>query len=300
MTEKYRLIRRVGGRFFHMVHQGQQRRPAAAAFFHGNQAALIVHMEHGLDGQHGAEQRRRGADPAAPFKVVQVVDGEPVADLPLHLSGIGRQLLQAFLLLPGAEPDKQPLPHGGAKAVLHVDFPLRKFLRQLLGGDDSGLVGRGEGGGEAQAQNVLPRFQHRAHGGTKLLRIDGGGDGHLTGPNPAVKLLETDLPAVQQVSVLLPAHVQPQGQHLQAQLLRQLRRKIAAAIGHDYIVCHISLAPFLFFPWVPVPSAPAEGRRSGFPPRRRRSSAGRSGWPRPPEPGHPVRLRPTGRPAPRR
>ena len=33
---------------------------------------LAVHMEHGLDGEHGPEQRRRRADPAAPLQVVQM------------------------------------------------------------------------------------------------------------------------------------------------------------------------------------------------------------------------------------
>ena len=207
-------------------------------------------MEHRLDGEHGPEQRRRRADPAAPLQVVQIVHSEPVADVPLGPLGKVQNLLQSFplFLLLGAEPDEQTLSHGGAEAVHHPDLPLREVLLQLPSRNDGGLVGGGKGGGEAQAQNVLPRLQNGPHGGVELPHVDGGGHRHGPGADLGVKLLETDLAAVQQVPVAPALQLQPQGQHLQLQLRRQLCGEVAAAVGHHHKVGHTQSRSFSFFP----------------------------------------------------
>ena len=197
-------------------------------------------MHHGLDGQHGAEQRRGGVDAAAPLQVVQIVHGEPVAHLAPGLQGEAVDLLQgaALGLFLGAEVDKQPLAQRGAQGIHHQELGLRPGLGQVLGGNNGGLVGGGQGGGEAQAQYVLPLVGGFGHGLLKGAHADGGGGGSLPGADALIEIVEADLPAVQIIVVGSAAHLQAQGNDGQPQLLGQLRRQIAAAIGQNDKITH--------------------------------------------------------------
>ncbi|MPM97258.1 hypothetical protein SDC9_144431 [bioreactor metagenome] len=113
VADKYRLSGRVYGKALHLVHQRRQRSPASPGLADGNEMPLVVHVHHGLDGQHRAKQGGGGADAAAPLQVVQIVHREPVAHMVFFLLRIGPHLVDAFsgLLKPGAEPNEQPLPH---------------------------------------------------------------------------------------------------------------------------------------------------------------------------------------------
>ena len=102
MADEHSLVFRVNGGFRHFVHQRRQGRFAAPRLADGDQAALIIYVHHRLDGQHGAEQRRGGADAPAPLQVVQIVHREPVAEMGTDLLGISLDLfngLALFLLL---------------------------------------------------------------------------------------------------------------------------------------------------------------------------------------------------------
>ncbi len=44
----------------------------------GNQMALVVHVQHGFNAQHGAEQRGGAGDAPAALEVVEVVHRKPV------------------------------------------------------------------------------------------------------------------------------------------------------------------------------------------------------------------------------
>ena len=43
--------------------------------------SLVIHMQNGLDGEHGAHNGGGGVDAPAPFQVHQVIDGKPVAQV---------------------------------------------------------------------------------------------------------------------------------------------------------------------------------------------------------------------------
>ena len=169
-------------------------------------------MHDGLDGQHGAEQGGGGVDPAAPLQVVQIVHREPVADAALGLLGKGLHLVNGFplFLLLRAEIHEQSLPQRGAEGVHRQDLRVGKFVLQLLRGNDGGLVGGGEGGGKADAQDVLSGFQDLPHLFLKFPHVDGGGGGQLAGADPLVELMEADFPAIQIVAVGAITHLQAQ------------------------------------------------------------------------------------------
>ena len=212
--------------------------------------AGVVHMHDGLDGQHGAEQRRGGADTAAPLQMVQIVHGEPVADPALGLLGKGVDLLQrlAGFLLPGAEIHQQSLAQRGAQGVHHPDLRVRELALQLFGGDNGGLVGGGQGGGEGNAQNVFSALQDAPHFLFKGPHADRGGGGGLSIADPGVEVPETDVPAVQEVVIRGAAHLQTQRQDLQAQFLRHASGQITAAVCQNHIITHVPRAPSPFSP----------------------------------------------------
>ena len=275
VADEHRLVLRVDSGLFHLVHQRQQGGLPAPGLADGDQAALVIHVHDGLDGQHGAEQGRGGVDAAAPLQVVQVVHGEPVAHLATGLQSEVVDLIQraapGFFL--GAEVDEQALAQRGAQGIHHQEFGLRPALRQLLGGNDGGLVGGGQGGGEAQAQHVLPLVGGLRHGLLKSAHADGGGGGGLPGADALIEIVEANFPAVQVIVVGGAAHLQAQGNDAQPQLLGQLRRQVAAAVGQNDEITHISRAPFLFSPCpgVPPPAVPAGRPHTGCWLLRRRS-----------------------------
>ena len=230
-------------------------------------------MQHRLDGEHGAHQGGGGADAAAPFEMVQIVHGEPVADLAFRGLRVVPQSREGAArgLFPGAQIHQQPLAQRGAPAVHHQDLPVREFLPQIVGGDDGGLIGGGEGGGKAQIQNILPLREDRPHLLLKIPHADGGGGGGLSGTDAAVKVLEGDVPAIQPVAVGLTAHLQAQRHHHDAQFPGHLVGEIAAAVGHDDEITHVHPSPFPCggpsagspSPRLPPPAAGAARRHTG-------------------------------------
>ena len=183
--------------------------------------------------------------------MVQIVHGEPVADVALGGLGIGPDLPDgaALPLLLGAEVQQKPLAQGRAQGVHHEDLGLRKFRAEVSGGDGGGLVGGGQGGGEVDAQNILPLGQNGPHGVLKLPHADSGGGGGLTGADAGVKILKADLPAVQPVAVIFSVRHNLKRQHLKAKLIRQFLRQVAGRVSHYHIFfTHIaSFLPVRFF-----------------------------------------------------
>ena len=212
---------------------------------HRDQPALVVHMEDGLDGQHGAHYGGGGADTTAPLQIHQIVDGKPVAQMqPVFLQPPG-QILQGHAGLPlfrGME-GKQPLAQGGAQAVYHQDLPVRIAFLQLPGGNDCGLIGGGKAGRKGQRQHILAALQNGHHGVLPLLGVDGGGGRRLSGPQTVVECFQA---AVIPVGVGFPPEGDGKRQGMQTQLLIALFGKIAAGIGKNPV--RHTIAPFLFSP----------------------------------------------------
>ena len=210
--------------------------------------ARVIHMQHRLDGQHGAEQGRRSADPAATLQMVQVVHGEPVAHLRLGLLRKDVDLVDG-LPLPlflDAEVYQQPLAQRGAERVHHKDLPSGVCLPQVIGGDHRRLVGGGERGGKGQVQHVPAAIQNLPHSLIKHAHADGGGGRQGAGAEPGIEVLEADLPAVQVVVVHPVLHIQAQGQHLQLQIRRHPRGHVAAAVCQDHKIIHAQSFSFSF------------------------------------------------------
>ena len=202
---------------------------------------LVGGVHDGLDGQHGAHQCRGGGHATALFQIVQVVHREPVADVELVFLHPVPQLVQGQVLLQllvGGQVHQQALAQGGAEGVDDPDAALGMLGQNGLRRDAGGLVGGGQGRGEADAQDILPLLQNGGHGVLKLAHVDGGGGGHFARPDPPVKLLVADGRAIQGVGIVLPVHVHGQGQHLQLQVLCHLVRQVAAAVGHENIFAH--------------------------------------------------------------
>ena len=172
-----------------MGHQGVQGLAAAANLGDGNQMAGVVYMENRLNAQHGAEKGRCRGNPAAPFQVVQIVYGEPVAQMEFVLLEPLVNFVDRFAvhLHFGGVIGQQPFAHGGGKGIHHVDFPLRIFGGQLFFGHQGALAGAAEARGKGQVQDVLPSLQNRLHPFHKFMGIDLSSGGGLAGPEEPVK-----------------------------------------------------------------------------------------------------------------
>ena len=120
------------------------------------QVAVVVHIDDGLDVQHGTDDGGGGADAAAALQVAQVVHGDPVADVQLVLLHPGGQLFDghAGIALVGSVPDQQTLTQSGAEGVDHVDGALGILFLQFVCGDHRGLMGGAQGGSKGQAEDI--------------------------------------------------------------------------------------------------------------------------------------------------
>ena len=139
----------IVGQLAHLVHQGGERRLAPAGLGHVDEMALVVHMEHRLDLEHGAHHGGGGGHPPALFQEEQVVNGEVVALAQLVRLRPIPDLLHGFALLAqlGGLVDQHSLAKGGAQGVHHKYFAVRILLGQLLPGDLEGAAcGRQTGG----------------------------------------------------------------------------------------------------------------------------------------------------------
>ena len=63
MADEHRLAARVKRRLLHFLHQRPQSGSAAPGLGHLDQTALVVHMQHRLNGEHGPHHRRGGRNP---------------------------------------------------------------------------------------------------------------------------------------------------------------------------------------------------------------------------------------------
>ena len=226
------VLVRLDAQLLHLVDQRLERSLGAARLAHGNEPALAVGVHDGLDAQHRADEGRRGAHATAALEVVEIVHDEPVALGLEDAPHICRQRLDVGAV------EQHSLSARGGERVDDNDLRVGVLAFQVLRRDAGGLVGGGQGRGEADAQDILPLLQNGGHGVLKLAHVDGGGGGHFARPDPPVKLLVADGRAIQGVGIVLPVHVHGQGQHLQLQVLCHLVRQVAAAVGHENIFAH--------------------------------------------------------------
>ena len=246
MADEHRAPLRVAGGGLEVLDQSVQAGPAAPDLFHGDEVAVVVHMEHRLDAQQSAGHRRRAGQPPAPLEEHQVVHREPGADGGRQLPGVVQRLVKAGPCLPlaGYQIGKQPLAHAGLFGVHTGDAAAGELFLQHFGGHAAGLIGPRQPAGKGQVQNILPSCQHR---GERILVI---GQGHLAGgagtarPQLFVIVVGADLPPVGPVAVGLPVQVEAHGQDPQLRLLDEGRGQVAGRLGKNDIRLHLIRTPF--------------------------------------------------------
>ena len=114
MADKDGLGLRGDGCGLHVLEQGLEGGAAAPHLFHEDQPALVVHMEHGLDVQHGTQYGGGGGYPAATMEMVQIVHRKPVAKVQFVFFHIIPHLLDGLTrsLLLHRKVDEHALPQG--------------------------------------------------------------------------------------------------------------------------------------------------------------------------------------------
>ena len=127
-----------------MVYQGLKGFFPALDLIDGNEAAQLVYMHDRLDLQYRGNGRGSAADPAAPFKIHQIIHGKPVDKMQLVLLQPGYHGVKVQLLFqPGRIVHIQALAHAGAEAIHHGDLPVGIFFQQFGFGDARGSYGAG-------------------------------------------------------------------------------------------------------------------------------------------------------------
>ena len=185
--------------------------------------------------QHTAHHGGGGGDPAAPFQVLQIIHRDPVAHMQplIHHPAVQAVNVHACPALAAGVPDQQPLTQSGAEGVHNIDLPLGVLLSQLLGGNDGGLAGGGQGRGNGQHQHILPLSQAGRHGGGPALRVDGGGGG---GAPPAQLLIEGfHGGGLGEIFVVFSVVGNGQGDRGHIQLLLLGAGEVTAGVGEDCI-----------------------------------------------------------------
>ena len=222
-----------------LLHQCLQRVFAAAALGNGNQVAFLIHMEHRLDIQHGANHGCGSADASAPLQEHQVVHGEPVADVQLVFLTPGVQLFQgeAFIALHAGIVYEKALAQGGGKGIHHLHSAAGVFLHQLLGGDDGGLIGGAEAAGEGKHQCILTVFQNGLHSIPPALGVHGGGGCGFALAQGIIHGFDLRLGRVDH---FFAPEQQGHLHNINIQRGDQLLGQIAAGIGNNSVSCHES------------------------------------------------------------
>ena len=110
---------------------------AAANLVHGDDRALLAALEHGLDVQHGGDDRLGVGKPAGAAQIHDVVNGENLVHSPAHIAQRRRRFGKrraALAHLDGAQ-HKNALAERGAKRVDELDLAPGKLLTQITCGE---------------------------------------------------------------------------------------------------------------------------------------------------------------------
>ena len=241
MADKERLVGPVEHGFLHFLGDGAQGRLAATHLGDGDEAALVIDMQDGLDAEDGADHRRRRADAAAATEELQIFHREPVADVQFQILGIVAQGLQihALALFLRQQVDEKALPQRGAEGIDRVDLAAGVLLHHLAAHVGAHLTGGAEGGGKADVEHIAPGLHLWLHGGDEHVGVGCRGLGDFAGAQAGVELLVGNAARVRGVEVFLPAQSQRKRHDLDAQLRRDVIWQIARGIGDDDVVGHV-------------------------------------------------------------
>ena len=130
-------------------------------------------------------------------------------------------------------PDQQSLPQGSAEGINDADGPLRIFLLQFLGGNDSGLVSGRQSGREAQRQHIFPLVQGALHQIRPILRVCRRGGCHDTAAQLIIECFHSDRVGKIIVALAVISHGEAGTGNVVFFVLRGI--EVAAGIGNDLI-----------------------------------------------------------------
>ena len=161
MRDAHHLAGGVHHQLVVVLCQGFDGLSAATGLGVGDDLALLIALQQGLDLQHGADQRHRAGHAPGLFQEHQIVHHEDLAHVaPQRQKPPGgfRQVQPGMLVF--HRPHHQyALAQGRAQGVHQAEFPLGIAFPQLDHGHLGGLVGAGDARGHAHEQYVLPGLQ---------------------------------------------------------------------------------------------------------------------------------------------
>lgn len=137
VAEKHDIVYRVYRQLGKFVHQCCNGVFSASHLTYTDQSALVVHMDDGLDAQHIAHDRRRGADASAPLEVNEILCCDPMGDPQLQFLDIGGSFLKgcAGKLLLLCQIYQHSLSGGGRERVHCNNCTLGVLTAKLLRGN---------------------------------------------------------------------------------------------------------------------------------------------------------------------
>ena len=150
---------------------------ATADLLYHLQRTLVGHIEHRLDIQHGAHQRRRVGNASAGLEIVQIVHREAMRDAEFVLLRPGDHIIEAHSFL-GAANDflhEQAEPAGDAPRIQDLQTQFREFAAELFRRGKRIAVGHRHFYGHVQNQYVPARFQKAPEEIVIGIFIDHGG-----------------------------------------------------------------------------------------------------------------------------
>lgn len=154
-----RLVLDIDGGFTDDFGNPRQRFLPPDLLFHGDELAVVVDMQDGLDFQRGPEPGGAGGNPSAAFQEVQIVDGEPVRGFQLVLFDPLRDFIDRLPLIADLDRliDDQSFAERGGERIDGQDPDVRVLLHDVLGRDSAGMIRSAESGAERQVEDfVMP------------------------------------------------------------------------------------------------------------------------------------------------
>ena len=207
---------------------------AAADLVHGDDRALLVALEHGLDVQHGGDDRLGVGEPSGAAQVHDIVHGEDLIHPPAHIAQRRRRFGKrsaALAHLDGAQ-HKNALAERGAERIDELDIAPGKLLAQIARGELGRAERAADAGRHADEENVFPGGEQRPRRGDEPVGVYERGRHHRAFSHRAVVRRAVKRLGIK-TGVLRTVIGIGKRRNGDAVLLQKRRRQIGGCIGKD-------------------------------------------------------------------
>lgn len=152
-----RLVLDIDGGFTDDFGDPRQRFLPPDLLLHGDELAVVVDMQDGLDFQRAPEPGGAGGNPSAAFQEVQIVDSEPMRGFQLILFDPLRDFVDCLPLIADLDRliDDQPFAERGGERVDGQDPDVRILLHDILRRDGTGMIRSAESGAEREVEDFV-------------------------------------------------------------------------------------------------------------------------------------------------